>query len=51
MKARIRYLAITARDPEALAHYYALHFGMWLLGISATHGFEVDYGVWVKGTA
>src|SRR5919199_1432311 len=45
MHARIRYLAITARDPQALAHYYALHFGMWLLGesvagdISMTDGF------------
>jgi catechol 2,3-dioxygenase-like lactoylglutathione lyase family enzyme len=45
MQARIRYLALTARDPQALAHYYALHFGMWLLGeseagdISMTDGF------------
>ena len=45
MKARIRYLAITARDPQALAHYYCLHFGMWLLGesdagdIALTDGF------------
>jgi catechol 2,3-dioxygenase-like lactoylglutathione lyase family enzyme len=34
-RARIRYLAITARDPEALARYYAMYFGMWLLGQSA----------------
>jgi catechol 2,3-dioxygenase-like lactoylglutathione lyase family enzyme len=45
MNARIRYLAITARDPQALARYYALHFGMWLLGesdagdIAMTDGF------------
>lgn len=35
MQARLRYIAITARDPAALAIYYALHFGMWLLGESA----------------
>ena len=59
MQARIRYLAITARDPQALAHDYALHFGLWLLGesegnnfdISATHGFEVDHGVWINAAS
>src|ERR1700730_2226554 len=34
-RARIRYLAITAKDPEVLARYYAIYFGMWLLGESA----------------
>jgi catechol 2,3-dioxygenase-like lactoylglutathione lyase family enzyme len=35
MAARIRYIAITAKDPPALAMYYALYFGMWLLGDNA----------------
>src|SRR5579859_667761 len=34
-RARIRYLAITAHNPEVLARYYATYFGMWLLGESA----------------
>jgi len=34
-RARIRYLAITAKNPEVLARYYATYFGMWLLGESA----------------
>jgi catechol 2,3-dioxygenase-like lactoylglutathione lyase family enzyme len=45
VKARIRYLAVTARDPSVLVRYYAIHFGMWLLGeseagdVSMTDGF------------
>lgn len=34
MRARVRYIAITARDPNALARFYAIHFGLWLLGQS-----------------
>ena len=45
MQARIRYLAIVANDPAALARYYAIYFGLWLLGessdgdVSMTDGF------------
>jgi catechol 2,3-dioxygenase-like lactoylglutathione lyase family enzyme len=45
MQARIRYLALVAADPGALARYYAIYFGLWLLGestagdIALTDGF------------
>jgi catechol 2,3-dioxygenase-like lactoylglutathione lyase family enzyme len=44
-RPRIRYLAITAREPAALANFYATYFDMWLLGqnddgdIAMTDGF------------
>ena len=46
LNARIRYLAITARDPEALARYYALYFGLWLLGQSEDGDISMTDGVY-----
>jgi catechol 2,3-dioxygenase-like lactoylglutathione lyase family enzyme len=43
-RARIRYLAITAQNPELLARYYATYFGMWLLGESAAGDISLTDG-------